>query len=147
MHGFGDKRPHRLSDVENVGPSKLSLAINLVRMIKNIHPSLAIIDGVDAMEGDGPAFRGIHKKLGLIIASTDFIAADTITTYIAGMQPDDLQYIKQTGKLGLGKYQLDEIEIIGEKLDSVISPFKPHHLFPRAHFTSDEISILEKNII
>jgi uncharacterized protein (DUF362 family) len=150
MHGFGDKRPHQLSDSENTGPSKLCLSVNLIRMIMamqpdapviDVKPSLAVIDGVNAMEGNGPAFDGIKKDLGLIIASTDFIAADTIASYIAGFYP--IQYIKRAGELGLGEYQLKNIEIIGEDLDSLLSPFKPHNLFPKSKFSEEETKKLK----
>lgn len=146
MHGFGDKRPHQLTDSENTGPSKLCLSINLIRMIMamqpdvpviDIKPSLAVIDGVNAMEGNGPAFDGTKKDLGLIIASTDFIAADTIASYIAGFYP--IQYIKRAGELGLGEYKLENIEVIGEDLESCVSPFKPHYLFPKSRFNEEEI--------
>ncbi|MBD3230129.1 MAG: DUF362 domain-containing protein [Candidatus Lokiarchaeota archaeon] len=151
MHGFVDKRPHQLSDVENTGPSKLCLSVNLVRMIISIQPkapvidikpSLAVIDGVNAMEGDGPAFKGAKKDLGLIIASSDFIAADTIASYISGLYP--LKYIKRAGELGLGKYRLDQIEIVGEDLESSIAPFKPHHLFPKSKFSKEEVIKLKE---
>ena len=146
MHGFGDRRPHQLTDFENTGPSKLCLSVNLIRMIMamqqdagiiDVKPSLAVIDGVNAMEGDGPAFKGTKKDLGLIIASSDFVAADTVASYIAGFYP--IQYIKRAGELGIGEYRLEKIKIIGEDLDSLVSPFKPHHLFPKSKFSEEEI--------
>ncbi|MHA1230820.1 MAG: DUF362 domain-containing protein [Candidatus Helarchaeota archaeon] len=144
MHGFGFRRPHQLSDEENTSTSKLCLAINLVRMVKIKQPTLAVIDGVNAMEGNGP-LSGIKKELGLIIASNDFIAADIVATYIAGMKPEDMQYILQAGKLGLGEYRLANIEIVGENLEEVIDPFIPHRLFNRAIFKETEIDILRNS--
>lgn len=146
MHGFGPKKPDKLSDALNVGPSKVALAINLNRLAKSVQPSLAIIDGIMAMEGDGPATKGTKKNLNLIIASTDFVAADTVATYIAGMDPLHIQYIHCAGLNGLGEYRLDHISILGESLDSIISPFQPHHLYPHAKFSQSQVSTLLNNI-
>ncbi len=145
MHGFGNRRPHQLSDAENSGPSKLCLATNLIRMAQKIQPSLAVIDGVVAMEGNGPVF-GVKKNLGIVIASNDFIAADTVATHIAGMEPKDIQYILQAGKIGLGEYNPDKIEIVGENIDLIKNKFIPHRLFHKSKFTQEEIAILEKKI-
>lgn len=145
MHGFGKKKPHQLTDEENTGPSKVALAINLNRIARTIQPSLAVIDGIVAMEGDGP-FKGSQKNLNLIIASTDFIAADTVATHIAGMDPLHIQYIHQAGLMGLGEYRLDHITILGEPLDSSISPLIPHHLYSRSKFTEDQITRLRANL-
>jgi len=97
------------------------------------------------MEGDGPT-KGTKKNLKLIIASTDFIAADTVATHIAGMDPLHFQYIHQAGLMGLGEYRLYHITILGEPLDSAISPFNPHHLYFRSKFTDDQISDLKNNL-
>ncbi|MHA1263595.1 MAG: DUF362 domain-containing protein [Candidatus Helarchaeota archaeon] len=147
MHGYGDKKPDRLTTEENIGPSKVALATNLLRLTATIQPSLAVIDGIKAMEGDGPASRGTKKSLGLIIASTDFIAADTIATHIAGFNPKDFQYIYQAGHLlSLGESDPSHIQVLGEPLDKAISPFRPHHLFHRAKFTASEIFALQRNL-
>ncbi|MHA1276980.1 MAG: DUF362 domain-containing protein [Candidatus Helarchaeota archaeon] len=146
MHGFGDKKPDRLSEAQNIGPSKVALAINLIRLGSLVHPQLAIIDGIQAMEGNGPASRGTLKNLGLIIAGTDFIAVDTVATFIAGMNPFHFQYINQAGLLGLGESQIDKITIVGEALEDVISPFRPHRLYTRAKFSHAEINLLQQHI-
>ena len=144
MHGFGEKKPHELTENQNTGVSKVALATNLIRLAKVVRPSLAVIDGIIAMEGDGP-MKGNSKNLNLIIASTDFIAADTVATHVAGMNPLHFQYINQAGLLGLGEYRLEYISILGESLNSLISPFTPHHLYSRAQFTDTEIDQLRSN--
>ncbi|HUY00650.1 MAG TPA: DUF362 domain-containing protein [Candidatus Deferrimicrobium sp.] len=145
MHGFGTKKPHQLTDEQNTNASKVALAINLIRLARAIRPSLAVLDALVAMEGNGPV-HGTKKNLNLIIASTDFIAADTVATYIAGMDPQHFQYIYQAGEIGLGENHLNKISILGEPLNNVISPFRPHHLFQRSQFSTDQIITLKSNI-
>ncbi len=144
MHGFGVKPPNKLTTAQNTGLSKVALAINLLRLAKLVHPKLAIVDGIDAMEGDGPGNRGSKKSLGVIIAGTDFIAVDSVASHIAGMDLHHFQYIHQAGELGLGESRIEKISVIGEPLESITSPFEPHNLYSRAKFTHDEITLLEE---
>jgi uncharacterized protein (DUF362 family) len=144
MHGFGDKPPNKLTTAQNTGPSKVALATNLIRLATQVHPKLAVIDGIEAMEGDGPGSRGTKKYLGAIIAGTDFIAVDTVASHIAGMDLHHFQYIHQAGEIGLGESRISKISIIGEPFESITSLFETHHLYSRAKFTSDEIALLKK---
>ncbi len=145
MHGYGELKPDKLADEQIIGPSKVALAINLLRLAKIIQPSLAVVDGIEAMEGDGP-LSGTKKDLNLVITGTDFIAVDIVASHIAGFDPDHFQYLYQAGLLGLGECNIENITILGESLDSVCSPFKPHHLYPRAKFTPEEITTLKHHI-
>lgn len=98
---------------------------NLVRIAKLVPPHISVIDGFVGMEGDGPV-RGTEKKLGVAIASKDFVSADTVCAKIMGFDPKEISYLHFGNELGLGKADLDEIEIIGEPLENVINPFIPH---------------------
>ena len=143
MHGFGERQPQDLTTEQNIGPSKLALAANLVRMAKRIKPSLAIIDGVTAMEGDGP-LHGSRKKLGVVLAGIDPVAVDTVAAYIAGFDIRHTGYIYISGLRGIGEARLDEIEVVGEKLEEIRSSFTPHKLFPKAKITDEENVKLEE---
>ena len=143
MHGFGDRDPDHLTTEQNTGPSKLALAVNLVRMAKRAKPSLAIIDGVTAMEGDGP-INGSKKELGIVLASVDPVAVDTVAAYIAGFDIRETGYIYASGLRGIGENRLDKIEIVGEKLQDLRSNFTPHKLFPKCRMTNQEIDKVEE---
>lgn len=143
MHGFGDRQPNHLTMEENIGLSKLALAVNLVRMAKLSKPSLAIIDGVTAMEGDGPIY-GSRKELGLVIAGVDPVAVDTVAAYISGFDIRHTGYIYTSGLKGISENRLDEIEIVGGKLEDVRSNFTPHKLFPKCKMTYQEIAKVEE---
>jgi len=143
VHGFGDKQPPHLTMEQNIGPSKLALAVNLVRMARRIKPSLAIIDGVTAMEGDGP-LHGFRKELGVVLAGLDPVAVDTVAAHIAGFDTRHIGYIYVSGQRGLGENRLDKIEIVGEKLEDIRSNFTPHKLFPKSRLTDEEIVKVEE---
>jgi len=143
IHGFGDKQPPHLTTEQNIGPSKLALAVNLVRMAKLTKPSLAIIDGVTAMEGDGP-LHGSRKELGVVLAGLDPVAVDTVAAYIAGFDTRHMGYIYVSGLRGIGENRLDKIEIVGEKPEEIRSNFTPHKLFPKGKLTDEEIAKVEE---
>ncbi|MHA1315227.1 MAG: DUF362 domain-containing protein [Candidatus Helarchaeota archaeon] len=144
MHGYGPKRPDKLTEIQNTGPSKVALAVNIIRLARKVfsaRQSLTILDGIEAMEGDGPT-KGTKKKLGIIIASLDPVAVDAVATYIAGQR---ITYVEQAGKRDIGRANLDELEILGIKdLSSLVSPFKMHHLFNKSRFTKQELELLDE---
>jgi uncharacterized protein (DUF362 family) len=98
------------------GISKVIVDINTV-----IKPALTVIDGFVAMEGQGPV-DGTPVKMDLMIASEDVVAADATGCRVMGIDPHSLSHIRRAGEKGLGN--IDNIEIIGEKLENVTRPFK-----------------------
>jgi len=123
MHGCLSHQDRVLtSDIE-------ILSQNLVRLAKFIPPHIGVIDGFIAMEGNGP-MRGDEKHLGIAIASADFVAADAVCTKAMGFEPMDISYLYYGHKLGLGVAELNEIEVIGESIESVASKFVPHRHYP-----------------
>lgn len=145
MHGWGVKEPGELTIEQMVGPSKNALAKNLVTLASHVTPSLGVIDGVVAMEGDGPV-SGTSKNLGVVIASTDVVACDAVACEVAGFSVVETGYIYATGRIGLGKYRLEEMEIVGEKIEDVKQPLKQHSLFPRTKFSREAAERLVEEV-
>lgn len=90
-----------------------------------IRPQLTIMDGIIAMEGEGPA-AGSLKRLGVILASQDAVAVDAVATKIIGFNPMDIHTTRYSDERGLGIGNLQNIEVVGEGIDDVTVPdFKP----------------------
>jgi len=83
-------------------------------------PDLSIIDGITGMEGFGPV-GGKPKKVGVLIASKDPVAADAIGVKIMGMNPFKIKYLKYAEKNGLGN--IKNIETIGCSVEEVKTKF------------------------
>lgn len=98
---------------------------NLFLIAKAYPVHLAILDGFTGMEGRGPTL-GKPVNLGLAVASTDFIAADSVGARIMGFQPDEVGYLHYAIADGLGQGALDQIRILGDRLEDCIHPFEPH---------------------
>jgi uncharacterized protein (DUF362 family)/NAD-dependent dihydropyrimidine dehydrogenase PreA subunit len=96
----------------------------LVDIYQEARPSLTIIDGILAMEGDGPATGGTPRPLGLLLAGDDCVALDTVVARIMGVNPQDVLTTKEAGRRNLGESDFSKIKIEGEDLNQLkIRPF------------------------
>jgi len=101
-----------------------SFAKMLVDVFQETKPTLTIVDGVVAMEGDGPATGGKLRSLNLLLAGTDCVAIDSVMALIMGLKPFDILTTKEAAARGLGIADINSIEIRGDKLEEVIDrPF------------------------
>ena len=101
---------------------------NFVNLLKQIHPSLALVDGLYGMEGRGP-IKGSPVFHGFSTASEDVVLADALTTHVMGFNVDDLPYLDMACREGLGNSQWQNI--IGVDPQQVRFPYRPHPLFLR----------------
>ncbi|MFH1655461.1 MAG: DUF362 domain-containing protein [Candidatus Omnitrophota bacterium] len=85
-----------------------------------VKPKISIMDGILAMEGDGPASGGTPRNLGLILAGSDAVALDSVMATIIGLSPKDILSTKEAAQRGLGCADFDDIEIEGQKIEDVI---------------------------
>ena len=84
-----------------------------------------IIDGFEGMEGNGPA-SGTPVASRLAIASTDYIAADRVGTEVMGVDPNWLGWLKYSGEVGIGQWDLAKIDIRGAQIAAVQKKYRMH---------------------
>ena len=58
----------------------------LVDLMLACRPTLAVMDAIVGMEGNGPA-GGTTREIGAVIASADFVALDVVASAMAGLDP------------------------------------------------------------
>ncbi len=96
----------------------------LVDIYEEAHPALTIIDGILAMEGDGPATSGKTRNLNLLLGGSDCVALDTVMAKIMGITDSEVLSTKEAALRGLGQSQLGKIKIEGQDLEKLnIRPF------------------------
>jgi uncharacterized protein (DUF362 family) len=83
--------------------------------------TVAIVDGIVAMEGDGP-IMGSAKPMGLLVIGTNSTAVDATLGRIMGFDPARVGYL-QLATNRLGPVEERYIEQRGEPWQSVASPF------------------------
>jgi uncharacterized protein (DUF362 family)/NAD-dependent dihydropyrimidine dehydrogenase PreA subunit len=84
-------------------------------------PDFFVLDGIVAMEGNGPASPDL-RKTNLILAADNAVALDSVIARMMGCDPGRLRFLQKAKGLGLGDYDLKKIEIMGNM--KVIPDFK-----------------------
>jgi uncharacterized protein (DUF362 family) len=100
---------------------------NMLLTAQKLRPNwgVAVLDGFEGMEGNGPA-SGTPVPSRIAIASTDFIAADRVAVECMGINPDWPGYLNYCGQLGLGNYDAARIDVIGERIAAVQKNYRMH---------------------
>lgn len=93
----------------------------IVEVFKIRVPDLFIMDAVVGMEGNGPASPDL-RDIGLLIASDNAVAMDTVVATMMGLDPGKLRFLQKAKSAGLGDFDCDAMDIIG-KLEP-LSDFK-----------------------
>ena len=105
---------------------------NMFHLAQEIYPDLAVIDGFEAMEGNGPT-HGTPVDSRVALASPDPLAADTVATKIMGFDPDRILYLRAMNEAGMGQADLEKIDVIGTALDQCQYKFKPHEYMAKVY--------------
>jgi len=85
---------------------------SILDLTATVRPQLTIVDGVTAMEGDGP-IMGKPRHLGLVAMSSDVVAADATCARLIGIDPDSVPYLA-AGSEFLGNIRESRIQHRGE---------------------------------
>lgn len=102
----------------------------LVDLCEAVKPTLAIMDGVWGMEGDGPT-AGENRHIGLVLASANSYALDMAACHIIGYKPHEVDTVQYSIDRGLCPKNVKELDILGEDIEKVRIPdFKK----PKTHF-------------
>jgi len=103
---------------------------NLFTIAFTIRPDLAFIDGYEGMEGDGPN-NGTPVDHKICVAGMDWLSVDRVGLELMGIDPAIVGYLTYCASAGLGQYNLDKIEIVGEKIAGFIKPYKMSRNFDK----------------
>jgi uncharacterized protein (DUF362 family)/Pyruvate/2-oxoacid:ferredoxin oxidoreductase delta subunit len=76
-------------------------------------PDLFIVDAVVGMQGNGPASPDL-RDIGLVLAADNAVALDAVIATMMGCDPSRLRFLQKAKELGLGDYDLQRIDVIGE---------------------------------
>ena len=66
--------------------------------------------------------RGSLRRLGVVLASQDTVALDTVATKIIGLEPMNVYTTRYAYERGLGIGNLQNIEVVGERIEDVAVP-------------------------
>lgn len=93
-------------------------ATMLVEFHKIVNSRLTIVDGITAMEGNGPG-SGTPRDVNVLLGGEDCVAIDRVICEILGAKPANLRTLVMAEKLTIGEPRLENISLQGDPLDSV----------------------------
>ncbi len=105
------------------GSGVYAINYNIAMLAQNLYPDLAVIDGYEGMEGNGPTL-GSAIDHRVCVASQDWLAADRVATELMGIDYSKIGYLNHCTQMGMGNSDLNRIEIIGENLNDHIKSYK-----------------------
>ncbi|NIP26854.1 MAG: DUF362 domain-containing protein [Phycisphaerae bacterium] len=101
------------------------LHYNMFHLAQEIYPDLGVIDGFEAMEGNGPT-GGTPVDARITLASRDPLAMDILATKIMGFDPGKIMYLTAMAEAGMGQGDLDKIKVLGTPIEQCQYHFKAH---------------------
>ncbi len=101
----------------------------LIDIFRYLHPVLTLIDGIVAMEGQGP-IRGKSKPLGWFIGGAEPIACEMVCCRLVNIESEQVPIIRNARRIGFGCCDPDEIEILGNALPPPCRDFQMPNLAP-----------------
>ncbi len=100
---------------------KLTNANNFAQMLLDLNsfvkPALYVMDGIQAMEGNGPR-GGKVRKMNMLLFSNDPIALDATVCRLINVNPEYVPTVKLGHKAGAGTYLAKEILLVGDDIDN-----------------------------
>jgi len=110
------KRSHHLTKLEPFSES-------LVDIFRLRIPELTVMDGIIGMEGRGPG-EGNPKQLGLLLASTDAVALDTVAMHCVDYAKMKVPHVRMAAEQGVGEGDINKITIDGPPIEQVRVSFE-----------------------
>jgi uncharacterized protein (DUF362 family)/NAD-dependent dihydropyrimidine dehydrogenase PreA subunit len=94
--------------------SQMLVDVNLA-----LKPRLFIMDGIIAMEGNGPR-NGTPRPMHVLLFSTDSVALDAVVCRMVNLDESLVEPVKYGNAFGLGSSQ--NIELVGDPLERFFTP-------------------------
>jgi uncharacterized protein (DUF362 family) len=95
------------------------LCPGLVAIAKAIQPHLIVVDGIDAMEGEGPT-KGKRKHAGVLVYGDEMVETDIACCKFMGISHSEVRLLKCAMEQGVGRA---EPQILGDAFASLRTSF------------------------
>jgi len=124
-------------------PDASDFAKMLVDLNRCVGPRLYIMDGIQAMEGNGPR-SGTPRQMNLLLFSRDPVALDATVCRLIDLKPEFVPTVFYGHQFGAGTHIAAEIELLGDPVErfripdfkvekTPVAPFKKTRWFRILH--------------
>ncbi len=101
-------------------PDAYDFAKMLIDLNSYVHPRLYIMDGIMAMEGNGPR-GGDPKQMNVLLFSTDPIALDATMCRLMNLDPALVLTNLAGEEMGAGTYHAENIRLLGDPMEQFVA--------------------------
>ena len=101
-------------------PDAYDFAKMLIDLNSFVHPRLYIMDGIMAMEGNGPR-GGDPKQMNVLLFSNDPIALDATMCRLMNLDPALVLTNRAGEEMGAGTYREEEIRLLGDPMEQFVA--------------------------
>ena len=100
-------------------PDHATFADVLLDLTGYVKPRLSLMDGILAMEGDGPGSSGTPRQAGLLLAAANPLALDTAAGAIMNLPRKDNPVLLAAERRGLTPCRMEDVELIGGTVEEL----------------------------
>ena len=100
-------------------PDHDTFADVLLDLTGYVKPRLSLMDGILAMEGDGPGSSGTPRQAGLLLAAANPLALDTAAGAIMNLPRQDNPVLLAAERRGLTPCRMEDVELIGGTVEEL----------------------------
>jgi uncharacterized protein (DUF362 family)/Pyruvate/2-oxoacid:ferredoxin oxidoreductase delta subunit len=112
----------------------------LVQICQAINPAITLVDGIGALEGQGPGKSGKPRHLGVLVGGKNVYHVDMVICRLLGMDPEKLPTHRAAKNLGLVSESVDikgNMDVVANFKLPTLAPLtfgpKPFQKFMRKH--------------
>ena len=102
---------------EHINQKIVELASIFVDKVK-----INLVDGLVGSEVDEVDRKPV--KMDVVVAGRDMVATDAVSAAIMGISPEKVRYLKIAEEQGLGTASLNNITVVGEKIEDIKREFQ-----------------------
>lgn len=100
-------------------PDKQDFGMMLVDLCETVRPHIAIVDAVDAMEGNGPS-GGQPRHVGALVAGKNPYNVDLVCAKLMHMAPHEIFMLQAAIERQLCPVSAAELHVLGEPVDRFV---------------------------
>ena len=82
------------------GVDRQAFARLIARIGMTLRPAFNILDGILALEGQGPGMSGVPRELGVVLAGRDPFAVDRVVCRMLALDPEQVPILKAAREMG-----------------------------------------------
>lgn len=100
-------------------PDRMDFGTMLVDLCETVRPTIAIVDAVDAMEGNGPS-GGQPRHVGALLGGVNPYNVDLVGAKLMHMEPYEIEMLQSAIDRGLCPDSAEKVTVLGESMEKFI---------------------------